>query len=156
MATVNKVDPHLQHEFSPSEWSPRAAALGGPSQLVQAHIDHAKAMSLANRNSLAHECIIYGNTAEERLLWFSTPSDSAKSAVAEPLLVFIHGGYWQSLLVLESCYMARASHETGVHFAALGYELAPSATVESIVQQVRTGLEIILKRAASDDHVQVS
>lgn len=52
-----------------------------------------------------------------------------------PLLVFIHGGYWQELSKLDSFFLAPASLARGMAFAAIDYTLAPQATLDEIVAE---------------------
>ncbi|MBC8363796.1 MAG: alpha/beta hydrolase [Actinobacteria bacterium] len=54
-----------------------------------------------------------------------------------PLLVFIHGGYWQELSKEDSAFAAPAWVDRGVAFAALGYTLAPEALLAEIVDECR-------------------
>jgi|TARA_Y100000310_G_scaffold273168_1_gene288527 arylformamidase len=54
-----------------------------------------------------------------------------------PLLVFIHGGYWQELSKEDSAFAAPAWVDRGVAFAAIGYTLAPKATLYEIVAECR-------------------
>ncbi|MEO3387310.1 alpha/beta hydrolase [Mesorhizobium sp. CAU 1741] len=57
-----------------------------------------------------------------------------------PLLVFIHGGYWQrNSKDVFSC-MAQGPLAAGVDVAVPGYTLAPDATLAEIVDEVRTVL----------------
>lgn len=44
-----------------------------------------------------------------------------------PLLVFVHGGYWQELSKNEAAFAAHHVVSAGVSFAALGYGLAPTS-----------------------------
>lgn len=64
-----------------------------------------------------------------------------------PLLVFIHGGYWQSLDKGDFSYLAAPYVAAGVAFASLNYDLAPAVSVEEIVAQVRTALAWLYRNA---------
>ncbi len=59
---------------------------------------------------------------------------------AAPMLVFIHGGYWQALSAAASMYLAPAVHHLGWSYAAVEYTLAPAATIEQMVAEVRAAL----------------
>lgn len=59
---------------------------------------------------------------------------------AAPMLVFIHGGYWQALSASASMYLAPAVHHLGWSYAAIEYTLAPAATIEQMVVEVRAAL----------------
>ncbi len=49
------------------------------------------------------------------------------NAPGAPLLVFIHGGYWQALSAHDSLFLAPALQRLGWSYAALEYPLAPGA-----------------------------
>lgn len=76
---------------------------------------------------------------EEHLAEYSRLSadvDPAALAVpGAPLLVYIHGGYWQQLSAAESLFNAADAVRYGVALHAVEYDLAPRATVEEIVGQ---------------------
>ena len=59
---------------------------------------------------------------------------------SSPLLVFIHGGYWQALSASASMYLAPAVHHLGWSYATIEYTLAPAATIEQMVAEVRAAL----------------
>jgi arylformamidase len=65
-----------------------------------------------------------------------------------PLLVYVHGGYWQELSKDESAFPAIDLIPAGAAFAALGYGLAPRHSLDEIVAQVRTGLLWLLDNLA--------
>lgn len=52
-----------------------------------------------------------------------------------PLLVYIHGGYWQRLSAADSLFNAADAVRHGVSLHAVEYDLAPNATIEEIVAQ---------------------
>lgn len=68
---------------------------------------------------------------------------------AVPLLVYIHGGYWQALSAQESLFAASGCIERGIAFAAVDYTLAPLATVAGIVAECRLALAALIGQAAA-------
>jgi arylformamidase len=54
-----------------------------------------------------------------------------------PLVVFIHGGYWQALDGSFFSHMAAGLNAHGVSVAIPSYDLCPGVTVDQIVQQMR-------------------
>ena len=52
-----------------------------------------------------------------------------------PLLIFIHGGYWQSLSAGESLYNGPTAFREGVAFHAVDYTLAPHASIPEIIAE---------------------
>ena len=63
---------------------------------------------------------------------------------ATPLVVFIHGGYWQLLSKSESLFAAPDCIDNGLAFAAVDYTLAPAATLDEIVTECRQALSALL------------
>ncbi|KUJ68023.1 hypothetical protein ACZ90_22490 [Streptomyces albus subsp. albus] len=84
----------------------------------------------------------YGTQPCETLDFFPATAPDA------PLLVFVHGGYWRELSKDDSSFPARGLVPSGVAFAALDYGLAPAYRLEEIVDQVRRGLDWLLRHAA--------
>ncbi|MCP9972742.1 alpha/beta hydrolase [Actinomadura madurae] len=57
-----------------------------------------------------------------------------------PVFVFLHGGYWMALSRDVSSFMARTLYEQGIATVVPDYTLAPAATLEEIVRQVRASI----------------
>lgn len=64
-----------------------------------------------------------------------------------PLLVYIHGGYWQRLSAADSLFNAPDATRLGFSLHATEYTLAPHATVEQIVQECIDDVVRVLDRA---------
>lgn len=58
-----------------------------------------------------------------------------------PCLAFIHGGYWQRNRRQDFAHYAEGALAMGWSFAAIGYTLAPDASLTAIVAQVHAGLD---------------
>ena len=89
----------------------------------------------------------------KNLLWGERPDETfdyfpAASADA-PLLVYIHGGYWQELSKEESLFAAPDCVANGIAFAAIDYTLAPRASVGTIVEQCRRAIASLHGQAAA-------
>jgi arylformamidase len=65
-----------------------------------------------------------------------------------PLLVFIHGGYWQALSAEESLFLATGALAHGWSFAAIEYTIAPAGTVADMVRECRAGLAALARHVA--------
>jgi arylformamidase len=70
------------------------------------------------------------------------------SRAGAPLMVYVHGGYWQELGVGDSSFAAPDFLDAGWGFAALGYGLAPRFPLDEIVTMVREGLWWLAGNAA--------
>ncbi|RQO34872.1 alpha/beta hydrolase [Herminiimonas sp. KBW02] len=64
-----------------------------------------------------------------------------------PLLVFIHGGYWQMRAKETFSFLAAGPLAHGMHVALVGYTLAPDATLTQIVTEVRAGIAWLRQHA---------
>jgi arylformamidase len=89
---------------------------------------------------------------QKDLLWGERPDETfdyfpAASAGA-PLLVYIHGGYWQEHSKDESLFAVPDCVANGIAFAAIDYTLAPQASVATIVEQCRRAISSLHRQAA--------
>ncbi|ARC38887.1 alpha/beta hydrolase (plasmid) [Paracoccus yeei] len=66
-----------------------------------------------------------------------------------PLVVFIHGGYWQSLDKKYFSYLADAYLAEDLNFAAINYRLAPDATMDAIVEDCRQAIGFLQSEAGT-------
>jgi len=90
---------------------------------------------------------------QKNLPWGERPDETfdyfpAASAGA-PLLVYIHGGYWQEHSKGESLFAAPDCLANGIAFAAIDYTLAPRATLGTIVEQCRRAIASLHRQAAT-------
>jgi arylformamidase len=86
----------------------------------------------------------YGPTPRQAIDLFLPGTSGA------PLLVFIHGGYWQSRDRKDFSFVAGPFLERGAAVALIGYDLAPSVRMDAIVAQIRAGLAWLYRHAS--DH----
>lgn len=89
--------------------------------------------------------LAYGPTPAETLDLL--PAVSRRSGRRAPLLVFIHGGYWQALDKRDVCFLAPAFAKAGIAFAAPNYALAPQVGIDEIVRQMRAALAWLWRNA---------
>lgn len=76
----------------------------------------------------------YGPSASERLDIYPAAQPGS------PVLFFIHGGYWRALSKNESAFMAPALNAAGATVVVPDYDLAPAASLDHIVDQMRRAL----------------
>jgi arylformamidase len=62
-----------------------------------------------------------------------------------PLLVFIHGGYWQMRAKEVFAFIAEGPLAHGIGVALVGYTLAPQARLDGIVSEIRASLDFLSK-----------
>lgn len=89
-----------------------------------------------------HLDLVYGASAGQKLDLFVPEGGGAV-----PLLVFIHGGYWQSLDKGDFSYLAPPFLEAGIAFASINYDLAPQARIPEILEQVRAAVAWLYRHA---------
>ena len=85
--------------------------------------------------------LVYGESPRQTidLFW----PDASRDA---PIVLFIHGGYWQALDPSHFSHLARAANLNGVAFAIPGYDLCPQVTVSTIIDQLRAAALYLWKR----------
>lgn len=101
-----------------------------------------KAGSEAARAAHPPQILQYGPGARERIDWF----DAGKGA---PVVVFIHGGYWQALDARWFSFVAPPLLAHGVSVAIPTYDLAPTVRLGRIVDQMRAAVDLIHARTGA-------
>lgn len=76
--------------------------------------------------------VAYGTAERQRLDIFTAGSGT-------PVLVYLHGGYWQRGDKSAYSFVAAPFVARGVSFVVMGYTLCPQATVPGIAEEVRSG-----------------
>jgi len=84
--------------------------------------------------------IAYGPGERHRYDLFPANADPA------PLLVYIHGGYWQRGDRLEYAFLARELNAAGIAVALPSYSLCPAVSVMDIVAELRSFLAALWQR----------
>ncbi len=84
-----------------------------------------------------HLDVAYGEGARAKLDIFPAAGDSSGQT---PVLVFIHGGYWQAQDKSVFSCIAPAYVEAGVTVVTIGYPLCPDVVMGEIVAQCRKAL----------------
>ena len=110
----------LEREYSPSSCV---------DSVDECLADYRELSRLSEKEALCVKNVSYGITENEVLDIF--PSLKLDS----PLLVFIHGGYWQQLSKEDSTFAGAALLERNIGYAAIDYMIAPGATIENMIEQ---------------------
>jgi arylformamidase len=84
----------------------------------------------AYRERHAPRAIVYGPGARHSIDLFPGNDEG-------PVVVFIHGGYWQALDGSFFSHLAGGLNAHGVSVAIPSYDLCPAVTVDQIIQQMR-------------------
>ncbi|MET9262622.1 alpha/beta hydrolase [Amycolatopsis sp. NPDC004079] len=82
--------------------------------------------------------------SDERLdVWGTSPGQS------RPVVIAVHGGYWRMLSRQDTAFMARVLADAGIATVVPDYTLAPTATLEEIVRQVRAAVAWVYRHGAA-------
>ena len=82
----------------------------------------------------------YGPAQRNRIDFFEAKKDS-------PLLVFIHGGYWQMREKETFAFVVPGPLAHGISVALVGYTLAPEKRLDGIVGEIHTAISYLDSRA---------
>lgn len=81
----------------------------------------------------AHLDLRYGPRDRNRIDYFAADKPG-------PLLVFIHGGYWQLRAKENFSFLAEGALSRGIHVAMVGYTLAPDIGITGIAGEIKAAL----------------
>ncbi|MEO7727265.1 MAG: alpha/beta hydrolase [Burkholderiales bacterium] len=84
----------------------------------------------------------YGPAPRNRIDYFAAEEPG-------PVLVFIHGGYWQMRAKEDFSFVARGPLAHGIAVALVGYTLAPDITLAGIVAEIHAALAWLVERVES-------
>jgi arylformamidase len=79
--------------------------------------------------------LAYGPRPRNRIDLFTCAAPHA------PTLVFIHGGYWQMRAKESFAFVAAGPLASGMNVALVGYTLAPAASMDEMVAEIRSALD---------------
>lgn len=92
--------------------------------------------------------LAYGPGPRDTLDLFRPRAAGGKAPKGKPpVLVFIHGGYWQGLDKSHFSFLARAWTREGAAFVALGYPICPAVTMDELVASVRAGVAWVARES---------
>jgi len=100
-----------------------------------------------------HLNLVYGPRPRDRIDYFSAGRGT-------PVLVFIHGGFWQMRSKDDFAFLAESFLDSGVSVAMVGYPLGPDATMDEIVADAHAAIRYLAaelpKLGGDPQHVVVS
>lgn len=65
---------------------------------------------------------------------------STDAAADAPLAMFIHGGWWRALSPAMFSQMAQGTNAHGIDVAVVGYDLCPTVSIATIIEQMRAAV----------------
>jgi arylformamidase len=95
----------------------------------------------AYRQTHAPRVIRYGSGPRQKIDFFGGEG-------AGPLVVFIHGGYWQALDGSSFSHMARGLNGHGISVAVPSYDLCPQVSIDEIIAQMRAAMRELARLSA--------
>uniref|UniRef100_A0A3B4AST1 BD-FAE-like domain-containing protein n=1 Tax=Periophthalmus magnuspinnatus TaxID=409849 RepID=A0A3B4AST1_9GOBI len=125
----------LELQYSPSRWSHRMSA----DEVIKAHERALKETDKARALAQTLLNVPYGEGDGEKLDVYIPSTNSLM-----PLVIYIHGGYWQ-FLKEESGFMAVPLVSKGVVVVAVDYDIAPK-NMDLIVSQVRKSVVSVVQQ----------
>jgi arylformamidase len=85
--------------------------------------------------------IPYGSLDREKIDYFSAGSNT-------PVVIFIHGGFWQMRSKNDFAFLAESYLKEGISVAMVGYPLAPQANMDQIVASSEKAVQFISQHIA--------
>lgn len=135
---ITTVRPNYTHAELEREYSPSHLVADLGHELTR----YAEASARA-RDTLDWRELRYGADRCERIDFFPAATPDA------PLVVFIHGGYWQELGKADASFPALDFVDRGIAYAAIGYGLAPTYRMDQIVAMARRAVRWLNGQAES-------
>ena len=108
-------------------------------QVFDAAMRDYRSRSVEMRGHAAHLDVVYDGESGQTIDIYGTGPEP------RPVFVFIHGGYWRMLSKHDSAFMAAMLARHGIATAVVDYRLAPEATLEEIVREVRAAIGFLWK-----------
>ena len=99
----------------------------------KALIERSKAFRAAHSQ---HLDISYGPLETEKIDYYSAGFNA-------PVVIFIHGGFWQAYLKNDFACLAESYLQEGISVAMVGYPLAPQANMDQIVTSCENAIQFI-------------
>ncbi|MGH8619001.1 MAG: alpha/beta hydrolase [Burkholderiales bacterium] len=85
----------------------------------------------------------YGDSEKEHLDIYPAAGDRC------PVMIFIHGGYWQRYDKADVAFLAEPFVKAGVTFVSINYNLCPVVTLDRIVAEVRAACAWVWRHIAA-------
>lgn len=128
----------LSNEDLEKEYNPSSIIGGNYQPYIEQYITRSE---IAQNQLISTECR-YGPKSSNKLNLFIPKGASQEKPC--PLMVFIHGGYWQELSKNESQFAAIDFVEKNIAFAAIDYTLCPHATLTEIIDECELAIKWLI------------
>lgn len=132
----------LEAQYSPTKWCKREET---SEIIVQGHSDALLSATKIAKGKFQTELDVRYALGEECTYdVYFPPAD--KLTDSSPVVVYIHGVYWVAFTKEHCGAFIDNLLNAGCIFISVGYDLAPSVTLEAIIQEIRTAVLFIIPR----------
>ncbi len=121
-----------------AEYNNRARVPDHPDHIAGWHRDAA-----AYRESATCELDLPYGAGERNRIDFFYPE---RGDVGGPVVLFIHGGYWQALDKSSASHLARGANLRGLTVAVPSYSLAPGVGLATIISEIEAAADFVMER----------
>lgn len=109
---------------------------------------------MSDGNRYAINCLLnfsYGDSFRQQLDIYGVnlPKDA-------PIVVFVHGGYWQGMNKHTSSYAIKPYVDQGIKVFMIDHDLCPDVTMEAIIKQWKKAVEQIFSYATEHNSKSIS
>ena len=106
-----------------------------------------ESLSAATREALPHQLgVQYGDGEREVVDIF--PAPTANKVPGAPVLIYLHGGFWRMGHARENNYAIRTFASAGAAAFVATYDLCPSVTLATILEQIKRAIAWVYANAA--------
>lgn len=116
-------------------------ARGSVASFEAEYANYLEASAPALRDPRRKADLVFDEASGERLDLYSAGEGTA-------LFLWIHGGYWRASSKTDNAFIATGFLAHGISVAILDYTLAPKASLDEIVRQVRQGVAFLHRNGA--------
>ena len=139
----------LELHYTPNRWSKRMEA----DEIFEHHVKVCTDYSeTTRRRSHGELSIRYGEKKAKMDIFYpmimndnSATTHKYKDS-ATPVLLFVHGGYWQAGSRKIYSFVSNAWTKAGYVAAIVGYTLAPEASLEQMVAEIQAAVKFVANR----------
>jgi len=129
----------LELHYSPSRWSKRMTA----DKVVENHVKVCSFYSETTKQNLRSELnLSFGANNAKMDIFYPMIEDQ----VSTPVIMFIHGGYWQEGSKDIYSFVGNSWTQAGCIAAVVGYNLAPEVSLDDMVTEIQGAVKFVTEK----------
>ncbi|XP_034473048.1 kynurenine formamidase [Drosophila innubila] len=147
----------LVREYFPSYHTKRFQDQAQPNLVVQENfvlVTSKHHNDLLTKLDVKVDHLRYGGSDDCRLVDVFYKEDTAKGP--SPLLVYVHGGYWQELGIMSSCSIVGPLVDRGYRVAVMDYNKCPQVTLPQLLEEFTSFLLWVFEYAEKTETTRIS